>query len=116
MEGVDHLRRAVPLEMTSRASAPASPMSVSRCPWPQIIDVDIDKVNKPELPIAAGRLSTAGATGTVLVCLLIGCWLGLMPAAYGSLGLAVGDLFDAVPLVTARHDTRRSCSKPVSAF
>ncbi|KAG5188763.1 tocopherol phytyltransferase, partial [Tribonema minus] len=51
----------------------------------QITDVEIDRVNKPELPIAAGRLSMRAAIATVTACLVGGVGLGyLMPAALTS--------------------------------
>ncbi|CAN0451263.1 unnamed protein product, partial [Scytosiphon promiscuus] len=56
----------------------------------QITDVEIDKVNKPYLPIPAGNLSPRAAKATVTLCLLAGVALGLAPSALGSPGLAVG--------------------------
>ncbi|CAM9272393.1 unnamed protein product, partial [Phaeothamnion confervicola] len=55
----------------------------------QVTDVEIDRVNKPELPIAAGRLSMRGGVATVLASLLGGVGIGLVaaPAACGSMPL-----------------------------
>lgn len=56
----------------------------------QITDVEIDKVNKPYLPIPAGNLTPRAAKATVSLCLLAGVALGLAPCSLGSPGLAVG--------------------------
>eukprot|EP00903_Cladosiphon_okamuranus_P014212 g13204.t1 len=55
----------------------------------QITDVEIDKVNKPYLPIPAGNLTPRGAKTTVSLCLLAGTALGLWPCSLGSPGLAL---------------------------
>eukprot|EP00752_Nemacystus_decipiens_P005060 g4594.t1 len=55
----------------------------------QITDVEIDKINKPYLPIPAGNLTPRGAKTTVSLCLLAGVALGLAPCALGSPGLAL---------------------------
>lgn len=59
---------------------------------PQITDVEIDRVNKPYLPIPAGNLTPRGAKATVTLCLLAGVALGLTPCSLGSPGLAVSGL------------------------
>ncbi|CAN0264190.1 unnamed protein product, partial [Hapterophycus canaliculatus] len=56
---------------------------------PQITDVEIDKVNKPYLPIPAGNLTPRAAKATVTLCLLAGTVLGLAPSRLGSPGLAL---------------------------
>lgn len=56
---------------------------------PQITDVEIDGVNKPNLPIPAGNLSPKGAKLTVTLCLIAGMVLGLIPSSLGSPGLSV---------------------------
>ncbi|CAN0387979.1 unnamed protein product, partial [Ectocarpus sp. 13 AM-2016] len=53
----------------------------------QITDVEIDKVNKPYLPIPAGNLTSRAAKLTVMLCLLGGAVLGLAPCSLGSPGL-----------------------------
>ncbi|CAM9903428.1 unnamed protein product, partial [Ectocarpus sp. 4 AP-2014] len=55
----------------------------------QITDVEIDKVNKPYLPIPAGNLTLRAAKLTVTLCLLAGAVLGLAPCSLGSPGLAL---------------------------
>ncbi len=54
---------------------------------PQVTDVEIDKINKPYLPIAAGQLSKAAASVVVVASLLVGLGLGLLPSAFGSQAL-----------------------------
>lgn len=53
----------------------------------QVTDVEIDKINKPYLPIAAGQLSPFLATAVVLLSLVAGLGLGFLPSAYGSRAL-----------------------------
>merc|ERR1712161_85091 len=55
-------------------------------------DVDIDKINKPDLPIAAGDLSIKDATITVIVSLLLSVVLGVAVPAFttGGLNMALG--------------------------
>jgi homogentisate phytyltransferase / homogentisate geranylgeranyltransferase len=53
----------------------------------QITDVEIDKINKPNLPMAAGLLSRRDATITVLTALLISLTLGRAHSLYGTPGL-----------------------------
>ncbi|CBJ48519.1 tocopherol phytyltransferase [Ectocarpus siliculosus] len=55
----------------------------------QITDVEIDKINKPYLPIPAGNLTSRAAKLTVTLCLLAGAVLGLAPCSLGSPGLAL---------------------------
>ena len=55
----------------------------------QITDVEIDKINKPDLPIAAGDLSPAVATVVVLSCLIISLGMGLSNPSLGTQGLNV---------------------------
>ncbi|CAM9704232.1 unnamed protein product [Chrysoparadoxa australica] len=50
----------------------------------QITDVDIDKVNKPYLPMAAGHLSMRGAIATVTGCLATALAIGFAPVALAS--------------------------------
>jgi homogentisate phytyltransferase/homogentisate geranylgeranyltransferase len=53
----------------------------------QITDVEIDKVNKPDLPIAAGDLSVRDATAVVIVSLALSLWMGVANPTLGSQGL-----------------------------
>jgi homogentisate phytyltransferase / homogentisate geranylgeranyltransferase len=53
----------------------------------QITDVEIDKINKPNLPMAAGLLSRRDATITVLTALLVSLTLGRAHPLYGTPGL-----------------------------
>lgn len=55
----------------------------------QITDVEIDKINKPELPIAAGDLSLQTANITVLVSLVVSLVLGFAHPGFGTQGLNV---------------------------
>eukprot|EP00586_Coscinodiscus_wailesii_P013339 CAMPEP_0172508304 /NCGR_PEP_ID=MMETSP1066-20121228/210868_1 /TAXON_ID=671091 /ORGANISM="Coscinodiscus wailesii, Strain CCMP2513" /LENGTH=329 /DNA_ID=CAMNT_0013286225 /DNA_START=334 /DNA_END=1320 /DNA_ORIENTATION=- len=55
----------------------------------QIVDVEIDKINKPYLPIAAGHLSLKSATLIVNTCLISSLLLGAAPALGASQGLNV---------------------------
>lgn len=55
----------------------------------QITDVEIDKVNKPNLPIVAGDLSIKTATITVLVSLALSLAIGAAHPVLGSPGLTV---------------------------
>ncbi len=68
----------------------------------QITDVEIDRVNKPELPIAAGDLSPAAARRIVGVCFVVPVVLALTqgPAELLSVGaaLAIGAAYSLPPL------------------
>lgn len=55
----------------------------------QITDVEIDKINKPDLPIAAGDLSPGTAILTVLIALVASLWMGVAHPVLGSQGLNV---------------------------
>jgi len=55
----------------------------------QITDVEIDKVNKPNLPIPAGHLSRKRATFVVLVALILSLGIGIMYPILSSNGLNV---------------------------
>jgi homogentisate phytyltransferase / homogentisate geranylgeranyltransferase len=55
----------------------------------QITDVEIDKINKPNLPIAAGIMSMKTAIVTVLVSLILSLSLGVAHPVLGSQGLNV---------------------------
>ena len=55
----------------------------------QITDVEIDKVNKPNLPIAAGHLSTKTATILVVTSLIISLIIGAIHPVLGTQGLNI---------------------------
>jgi homogentisate phytyltransferase/homogentisate geranylgeranyltransferase len=55
----------------------------------QITDVEIDKINKPNLPIAAGDLSTKTATIVVTISLILSLALGLSNPNLGTQGLNI---------------------------
>jgi homogentisate phytyltransferase/homogentisate geranylgeranyltransferase len=67
----------------------------------QITDVEIDRVNKPWLPIAAGDLSMANARAIVAACTVIPLALALTQGAVETVavaaGLAVGALYSLPP-------------------
>jgi len=71
------------------AMVPSLLMNVYITGLNQITDVEIDKVNKPNLPIVAGDLSMKTAIVTVLVCLVLSLALGAAHPALGSNGLNV---------------------------
>lgn len=73
----------------------------------QIYDVDVDKINKPFLPIAAGEISPSTAWVIVLGCLAGGLTLvhrTFSPLIFGlyALGLAVGGLYSVPPVQLKR--------------
>jgi homogentisate phytyltransferase/homogentisate geranylgeranyltransferase len=53
----------------------------------QITDVEIDKVNKPGLPIPSGILSIRDASCVVAVALATSLWIGAAHPVFGSQGL-----------------------------
>ena len=53
----------------------------------QITDVEIDKINKPDLPIAKGDLSTTTAIVVVIISLLASLIMGSFHPVYGTSGL-----------------------------
>jgi homogentisate phytyltransferase/homogentisate geranylgeranyltransferase len=55
----------------------------------QITDVEIDKVNKPYLPLAAGELSSPTAIIVVIAALITSLWMGQAHSVLGSQGLNV---------------------------
>lgn len=62
----------------------------------QVTDVEIDKINKPDLPIAAGDLSLRDGIVTVVVSLIVSLGLGLAHPVLGSEGLNVALWFSAI--------------------
>jgi len=55
----------------------------------QVTDVEIDKINKPTLPIPAGELSVGTAIYVVLTALALSLWLGVAHPILGTQGLNV---------------------------
>lgn len=55
----------------------------------QVTDVEIDKINKPDLPIVAGELSMNTAIVTVFTALVLSLGLGMAHPVLGSQGLNV---------------------------
>ncbi len=68
----------------------------------QLTDVEIDRVNKPYLPIAAGDLSARNATAIVIGCTLVPLAMALTQGAAETVavaaGLAVGALYSLPPI------------------
>ena len=68
----------------------------------QLEDVEIDRINKPFLPIAAGELSVPAARRIVAACALVPVVLGITqgPVELGGVlaGLAVGTAYSVPPL------------------
>jgi len=68
----------------------------------QIEDVEIDRVNKPFLPLAAGDMTIAAARRIVAACAVIPVVLGLSQGAIETVavlaGLAVGTAYSVPPL------------------
>lgn len=77
----------------------------------QITDVEIDKINKPDLPIAAGILHPKTAIVTVVTALIVSLWLGVASPLYSTPGLNValwgsgilGTLYSVEPFRLKRH-------------
>jgi homogentisate phytyltransferase/homogentisate geranylgeranyltransferase len=68
----------------------------------QMTDVEIDRINKPWLPIAAGDLSVAGAAAIVGACTVIPLAMALTQGVEETVavatGLAVGALYSLPPI------------------
>lgn len=69
------------------AMVPALLMNLYITGLNQVTDVEIDKVNKPNLPIAAGDLSLKGGIITVVVSLILSLLMGISHPVFGSQGL-----------------------------
>lgn len=78
----------------------------------QITDVEIDRVNKPWLPIAAGDLSLGAARTIVIACTAIPLALALTQGAVEiaavAAGLAIGALYSLPPLRLKRSPVAAS--------
>ncbi len=80
----------------------------------QCEDVEIDRINKPWLPIPAGRLSVRGAWRIVVVCALLSAALAASQgwvevAAVGS-ALAIGTAYSSPPLRLKRFPALAAAS------
>jgi homogentisate phytyltransferase/homogentisate geranylgeranyltransferase len=73
----------------------------------QLEDIEIDRVNKPFLPLAAGELTTTAARRIVAACAVIPCVLALTQGAVElvavAAGLAVGTAYSSPPLRLKRY-------------
>lgn len=73
----------------------------------QVTDVEIDRINKPELPIAAGTLTMTVAKGVVagsaVLALVLAAVLGPFLLAAVVVGLAVGSAYSLPPLRLKRY-------------
>jgi homogentisate phytyltransferase / homogentisate geranylgeranyltransferase len=78
----------------------------------QLTDVEIDRVNKPFLPIAAGELSPGAARVIVAVCTLLPLAMALTQGALETVavaaGLAVGALYSLPPFRLKRFPVAAS--------
>ena len=75
------------LSAMAYAMVPALLMNLYITGLNQITDVEIDKINKPNLPIAAGHLTMRRATITVVVALVASLMLGVAHPTFGTEGL-----------------------------
>ncbi len=80
----------------------------------QITDVDIDRVNKPRLPIAAGDLTMAQARTVVTVCavlpLVLAATQGLIELAAVGAALAIGWAYSVPPVRLKRFPVAAAIS------
>jgi homogentisate phytyltransferase/homogentisate geranylgeranyltransferase len=78
----------------------------------QVTDVEIDRINKPFLPIAAGELSLGSARAIVLVCtvvpLVLAVTQGWVETVAVATGLAVGAVYSLPPLRLKRFPVAAS--------
>ena len=78
----------------------------------QITDVEIDRVNKPFLPIAAGDLSLGGAKAIVVVCSIVPLAMGLtqgwVETVAVAAALAVGAVYSLPPFRLKRFPVAAS--------
>ncbi|KAL7528627.1 hypothetical protein ACHAWF_002647 [Thalassiosira exigua] len=93
------------------ASIPALLMNVFITGLNQITDVEIDRINKPELPMAKGDLSHNAAVAVVLTCLALSLGLSVLHPVFGTAGLrcalwgsfVLGTLYSLPPVRLKRH-------------
>jgi len=80
----------------------------------QLTDVEIDRVNKPHLPLAAGELTPAAAWAIVAVAAAVPVVLGLTQGALETgavlAALAVGAAYSLPPVRLKRHPVAASLS------
>lgn len=73
----------------------------------QVTDVDIDKINKPYLPIAAGRLKPLQGVNIILTCLAVAvafAWNAAWPLRWTLLGSAfLGTIYSLPPFRLKRY-------------
>lgn len=73
----------------------------------QITDVEVDRINKPDLPIAAGDLSRGSAIAIVAVCgalaLGISAWRSLYVMSVIAAIMFIGTAYSLPPLKFKRH-------------
>lgn len=62
----------------------------------QVTDVEIDKINKPNLPIAKGDLSLKRGIVTVIISLILSLLMGVAHPVFGSEGLNVALWFSGI--------------------
>ena len=94
------------------ATIPALLMNLYITGLNQITDVEIDQINKPNLPIAAGLLKKRDAIMTCIVALVISLYMGMYgPTQYSTSGLQValwgsgilGTLYSVEPFRLKRY-------------
>lgn len=71
------------------ATIPALLMNLYITGLNQITDVEIDKINKPDLPMAAGDLTAKDATLTVIISLILSIILGVASPVFATEGLTI---------------------------
>lgn len=80
----------------------------------QLEDVEIDRINKPELPIAAGELAPAAARRIVAACavvpLVLGLTQGWIELAAVAVSLAVGAAYSCPPVRLKRSPVLAAAS------
>ncbi|KAH9751497.1 homogentisate phytyltransferase 1 [Citrus sinensis] len=76
LNGIAHLTR--PYAWINIAIVPTILMNVFLCAINQICDVEIDKINKPYLPLASGDLSIGTAIAICVGCTLMSLAMGVM--------------------------------------
>jgi homogentisate phytyltransferase / homogentisate geranylgeranyltransferase len=75
----------------------------------QLCDIEIDRVNKPDLPLAAGDLGVAAAWRIIMLALLTSLALGFIPVATPALravlfgSAALGTAYSVPPIRLKRH-------------
>ena len=80
------------------ALAPAFLINVFIVGLNQIVDVEIDRVNKPALPLASGALAAPAARAVVVASLVLGLALGGVFGGAGALGALGGRGLATAPL------------------